>query len=137
MKKVKIALFLIVAGFLGLAIYQNLPYFQTQQSLVLNLKFWSREFPPIANGLYFVGCFALGFLIMFFMSLVSRFRANKMIKALKAENVSHLQAIAALRDELNQTAVPAAPGEVVAEMPEEQPEMAPELSEEAKAPSPA
>lgn len=101
MKKFKLILGILILAFLGLVIYQNQIYFLTEQELMLNLYFKHYTFPPIANGLYFLGCFAIGFLIMFFFSLVSKFRSKGEIKKLIAENTAHQEAIESLREELH------------------------------------
>ena len=80
MKKFKIILVLIILGLIGLIIYQNQDYFMTKNSLMLNFYFSEYTVPQAVNGLYWLGCFAVGFLISYFSSLVFRFKAQKKIK---------------------------------------------------------
>ena len=101
MKKVKFIFGVIIIGFIVLFIIQNQNVFMTNQSLKLNLWFIeelkTQEFP---NAILLLSFFLIGFLISYFLSLSSRFKAKKTIKKLNAEIASRFEEVSALKDEL-------------------------------------
>ena len=101
MKKVKFIFGVIIIGFIVLFIIQNQNVFMTNQSLKLNLWFIeelkTQEFP---NAILLLSFFLIGFLISYFLSLSSRFKAKKTIKKLNAEITSRFEEVSALKDEL-------------------------------------
>lgn len=81
MKKVKIAFWIVIFGFVGLLIYQNRIFFMAESHLVLNLGFFHYETPFLANAVFFVAFFLIGILMTYFLSLFKQFRDAKVIKA--------------------------------------------------------
>jgi hypothetical protein len=100
MKKVKIAFWIIVFGFVGLVIFQNKDFFMSESRLVLNLGFFYYETPFLANAIFFVAFFLVGILISYFLSLFKQFKDTKTIKALKAKESSLVEAVASLERQL-------------------------------------
>ncbi len=100
MKKVKIALWIIVFGFIGLIIYQNREFFMAESRLVINLVFFYYETPYLANAIFFVAFFLFGILLSYFFSLFKHFRDTKTIKALKAKEASLVETVAALEKQV-------------------------------------
>ena len=100
MKKVKIALWIIVFVFIGLIIYQNREFFMDESRLVLNLGFFYYETPHLANAIFFVAFFLFGILLSYFFSLFKHFRDTKTIKTLKAKEASLVETVAALEKQL-------------------------------------
>ena len=100
MKKVKVVFWLVVIGFVALVVYQNQDYFLAKKSLEINLYVTQYHTPPLANGILVLGCFLIGFLIAYAVSLSERFRARKAVKNMNATVESHLEQISALRREI-------------------------------------
>ncbi len=102
MKKIKIALLLVLLGFFGLVIYQNMAYLLTPASLQMNLwvtnPFYSDR---IINAQLILGAFFAGLLISYFLGLSLRFKNNKMIKDLNATVNSQAETITALKGDLS------------------------------------
>jgi hypothetical protein len=101
MKKVKIAFWIIVFGFVGLVIFQNKGFFMANSQMVLNLWFFYYETPFLANAIFFVAFFLLGIFISYFIGLFKQFKDAKTIKALKAKEASLVEAVASLERQLN------------------------------------
>lgn len=122
MKKVKIAFWIVVFGFVGLIIFQNRGFFMSESRMILDLGFFYYETPFLANAIFFVAFFLVGVLISYFFGLFRHFKDAKTIKTLKAKEASLVETISSLEKQLStQTAsvetAPAAPVEV-----EEEPE---------------
>jgi hypothetical protein len=119
MKKVKIAFWIIVFGFVGLVIFQNKDFFMSESRLVLNLGFFYYETPFLANAIFFVAFFLVGILISYFLSLFKQFKDAKIIKALKAKESSLVEAVASLERQLKaqQAAAEEIPKAVIDEQP--------------------
>lgn len=103
MKKIKIALLVVLLAFFGLVIYQNMAYLLTPASLQMNL--WvTNPFNSdgIINAQLILGAFFAGLLISYFYGLSLRFKNNKMIKDLNATVNSQAETITALKGELSQ-----------------------------------
>lgn len=101
MKKVKIAFWIIIFGFVGLVIFQNKGFFMSKSQMVLNLGFFYYETPFLANAIFFVAFFLIGILISYFLSLFKQFKDAKTIKGLKAKESSLIEAVASLEKQLN------------------------------------
>ena len=101
MKKLKIALWLIIIGFTVILFLSNTDYFLAKQGLQMNLlfgePFHTAEMP---NVIFFLIFFMAGFLVSYFISLSNRFKSKKTIKNLNAAATSQLEEIAALKKEL-------------------------------------
>jgi hypothetical protein len=100
MKKVKIAFWIVIFGFVGLVIFQNKGFFMAKSQLVLNIGFFYYETPFLANAIYFVAFFLVGILISYFFSLFKHFKDAKTIKTLKAKETSLVDAVASLEKRL-------------------------------------
>ncbi|MGD8369624.1 MAG: LapA family protein [Desulfobacterales bacterium] len=100
MKKVKVVFWLLVIGFVALVVYQNQDYFLAKKSLEINLYVKQYHTPPLATGILILGCFLVGFLIAYAVSLSERFKARKVVKNMNATVESHLEQISALRNEI-------------------------------------
>ena len=101
MKKVKIAFWIIIFGFIGLVIFQNKGFFMSESHMVLNLGFFQYETPFLANAIFFVAFFLIGILISYFLSLFRQFKDAKVIKGLKAKEASLIEAVESLERQLN------------------------------------
>ncbi len=118
MKKIKLILLLFLLAFIGLVGYENKGYFLTRQALDIDFYFALYQTPAIFNALYFIGCFVIGFLIAYFMSLATRFRSGKIIKELNTTLATHVEMIASLKNELDALKGTAAKSQPAAPAPE-------------------
>ncbi|MBU8910831.1 MAG: hypothetical protein KOO65_06140 [Desulfobacterales bacterium] len=102
MKKIKYFLWLIIAGLLGILIYQNLDYFMTTRALKFDLKIasWNWTIPELQNIVYFGICFLLGLIIAGVKGFVVKFRLNKEIKTKDAAIASFKEQVNTLKTEL-------------------------------------
>jgi predicted membrane protein len=101
MKKVKIAFWIVVFGFVGLIIFQNKEFFMSESRLMLNLGFFYYETPFLANAIFFVAFFLIGILISYFINLFKHFTDAKIIKTLKAKEASLVETVSALEKQLS------------------------------------
>ncbi|MCK5836081.1 MAG: LapA family protein [Desulfobacula sp.] len=103
MKKLKLFLGLIVVIFIALLIYQNREYFFAPQALSFSLgvETWQWTAPPAQNVLYMGGCLLVGLLYAALISFSLKLKSKKEIKMLNAENATHLEEIASLKQELD------------------------------------
>ena len=101
MKKVKIAFWIIIFGFVGLVIFQNKGFFMSKSQMVLNLGFFYYETPFLANAIFFVAFFLIGILISYFLSLFKQFKDAKTIKSLRAKEASLVEAVSSLERQLS------------------------------------
>lgn len=83
MKKVKVILWLLILGALGLVIYQNRDFFLTKQSLGLFLFNTEYRSPELYVALFFIAFFFIGWFIAYLFSLGERFVASNTIKKLQ------------------------------------------------------
>ena len=130
MKKVKIALWIIIFGFIGLIIFQNRGFFMSESRMLLDLGFFYYESPFLANAIFFVAFFLVGMLISYFSSLFKHYKDAKTIKTLKAKETSLVEAVSSLEKQLNATKASGEPIEVVPDSPSDQETM--EMAAEAK-----
>jgi uncharacterized integral membrane protein len=100
MKKVKVIIWVLVVGFVVLAVFQNQNYFVSEQQFELNLFFAKYQTPALANGLIVLVSFVLGLLIAYFFNLAERLRTRKATKKLNATIASNQTDLSALRNEL-------------------------------------
>jgi hypothetical protein len=101
MKKLKLILWLIFIGIIGLVVYQNQEYLLAKQSMLFNF-YISEEYqsPPMPNAVWFLSCLVIGFLISYFSNLVDRFRSSKIQKELTSKIDSQIDMISKLRSQL-------------------------------------
>jgi uncharacterized integral membrane protein len=100
MKKIKIAVWVIILGFLALIVYQNQSYFTDKHSFKIDLVFAQYSWPEVGNFILLLACFILGYIIAVFFGLSHRMKSRKEIKRLLATVDSHLEKISDLRNEL-------------------------------------
>jgi len=102
MKKVKLILWLLVLGFMGLVIFQNEGYFlDTEQTLRLNLWVFPEYHSPKLPMVYFdLVFFVYGLLVAYFFGLPERFRSRRAIKRLTTADTKREKAMAELNTEL-------------------------------------
>lgn len=108
MKKVKIALWVVIFGFVGLLIFQNRGFFMADSRLMLDLGFFYYETPFLANAIFFVAFFLVGVLISYFFGLFRQFRDAKTIKMLKAKEASLVETVSSLEKRISNSEVTAA-----------------------------
>jgi hypothetical protein len=106
MKKVKIAFWIVVFGFIGLVIFQNKEFFMSESRLMINLGFFYYETPFLANAVFFVAFFLVGILISYFSSLFKHFKDAKTIKTFKAKETSLVETVSSLERKLSTQAEP-------------------------------
>ncbi len=80
MKKIKIICVIIIVALIILMGVQNQEYFIQKNPIGFNFYFLDYTIPETANGIYWVVCFATGFLLSYFSSLMFRFKTNRKIK---------------------------------------------------------
>jgi hypothetical protein len=100
MKKLNIALWAALLGFIFLIVYQNHPFFLGKQSLGINLLVADYRMPEIYNLALFFICFVAGLLLGSYFVLLDRLKFKKKIKLLNANKDSHQAEIIALQKEL-------------------------------------
>ncbi len=100
MKKLKIALWAALLGFIFLIVYQNNTFFLGKQSLGINLLVADYRTPEIYILALFFICFIAGLLLGSYFVLLDWLKFNKKIKMLNANKDSHQAEITALQKEL-------------------------------------
>ena len=108
MKKLKYVFWLILVILVGLVVYQNLEFFSSKHSLVLNLGFYQQTTPALTTGAIIATFVAIGVLIMMMLYTVSRYngyRAQKNIKSLQSGIDERDNTIAQLTQEVEQLKV--------------------------------
>lgn len=101
MKKVKWIFWLLVIGFVVLIIFQNQSYFLDKQQLGIDVYFKQYQTPIFANGVLFLACFLIGFLLAYIVSLSGRFKSGRTIRKLNESIQDHLEQIAVLKREVD------------------------------------
>ncbi|MFO7494017.1 MAG: hypothetical protein R6X05_00090 [Desulfobacterales bacterium] len=96
MKNFKVFVWVLIFTLIGLVIYQNKHFFLEKPDLSLNLFFFQYQTSKLNNAIIFSGCFLLGILLSYFLSLSGRFRANKAIKNLRTTVDLQVQKISEL-----------------------------------------
>ncbi len=117
MKKVKIAFWIVVFGFIGLVIFQNKEFFMAESRLMIDLGFFYYETPFLANAIFFVAFFLVGVLISYFLSLFKHFKDAKTIKTFKAKETSLVETVSSLEKQLTNQTAPAEPAAVASAEP--------------------
>ena len=117
MKNIKIALWVIIVGFIVLVLFQNQDVIIAKQNFKLDLMVVDEyHTPELPNGIIYFVCLLIGFFISFFAGLTNRFKSKKNIKNLKTANASQLEEISALKSRLESLqSVSAEPAETVVE----------------------
>lgn len=92
---------MVALAFIALIGFQNRIYLMEKQSLAVNLMMADYHTPEIPNAIFFLACFASGFLMAYFFSLIYRFKSSKTISDLNGCKETYLKAISALENEIN------------------------------------
>ena len=101
MKKARIALLIVVIGFIGLIVIQNWEYFNSLQGFRIDLFFFGEyRTPEFSNWFFFLSCFLIGILPAYFYGLIERYKSNKMIKKLYAASAAQNEEISVLKREV-------------------------------------
>ncbi len=101
MKNIKIAFWVIIAGFILLLLFQNQEVIIAKQNFKLDLMIADEyHTPELPNGVIYFVCLLTGFFIAFFAGLAERFKSKKNIRNLKTANDSQLKEISALKSRL-------------------------------------
>lgn len=101
MKKFKAILWGIIVIFLVLVYFQNRGFFETKNSLMLDLYITDAwQSPELVTAVWVLGALVVGFLIAYFFSLVEKFRINKLNKVLRARVQSQEEKIDKLKKEI-------------------------------------
>lgn len=101
MKQIKIILWLIILGLMGLVVYQNQDLFLDKQRFGLNLYVIDAyTAPDLPNAIFLLACFLGGLLFAYFFGLAERFKSRKTIKMLNAMVDAQVQEISALKNEM-------------------------------------
>jgi uncharacterized integral membrane protein len=102
MKKIKIALWIILLGFIVIIFLSNKDYFMAKQGIQINIPFTEPlQIQELPNAIYFLVFFLAGFLVAYFISLSERFKSKKTIKNLNAAATSQLKEISVLKKEVD------------------------------------
>jgi hypothetical protein len=102
MKKVKIALWILIFGFVGLVIFENKDFFMKESQFIIDLGFFNYQTPLLENAIFFVAFFLAGILISYFFSLFKHYKDAKTIKMLKSKETSLVEAVSTLEKQLAQ-----------------------------------
>jgi hypothetical protein len=98
--RVKIGIWVIIIGMLGLMVYQNQEFFLARQSLGLNFYFRNYAFPEVANLLLLFICFLAGLFFAIYFIFFDRFKLKKTNKTLNTTINTHLEKISLLEKEI-------------------------------------
>jgi|GEM_PF-1302963 len=101
-KKVKLAIWVVIIAFVVILIYQNQELFLSAQSLKLNLLFAQYQSSEIKIVFLSFMFFAAGLLLGAYFILVYHLKIKKKVKALNAQVKSQGDQITALENELKQ-----------------------------------
>lgn len=99
MNKTKMIFWLIILGIIAILFFQNQNFFLTPQNLRINLLFKTFQTPELPSFLFFLAFFLLGFLIVYFSGLYTKYKQNQTIKGLNSKINSQQEAILKLEAE--------------------------------------
>ena len=100
MKKVKIAFWLVLIGFLASLGYQNWDFFMEPHGLRINLLFVKYSAPELPNAILFLVFFVAGFVISYFITLIERFKSKRTIKTLNNTLETNQKLLDEMKNEL-------------------------------------
>ena len=100
MTKIKLFLWIIIFGLLGLVLYQNRSFFLADQSLGIDLTVFNYQTPRLPIALYIVGMFLAGWVIAYLSGAADRFRSNNQIKRLQKTIHSQQSAIDSMKKDV-------------------------------------
>ncbi|MEJ2657296.1 MAG: LapA family protein [Desulfobacterales bacterium] len=103
MKKMKLALWIILIVLIAVIFLSNKEYFfQEKNSIQIILPYIATyKFKEMPNIVYLLVFFVIGFLGAYFFNLTERFKSKKTIKNLNAAATSQLEEISALKKEMD------------------------------------
>jgi uncharacterized membrane protein YciS (DUF1049 family) len=136
MKKLRYLFWLVFIAFFAVLGYQNRDYFSAKYSLHIDLGFYQRYTPDLANGVIIAGFVGIAVFIMLIYYFASRFgvyKANKTVKELKSSLDERTSVLADLKGELESLKS----GAFSAHSTQEEPEKPPETSEQAEVSQPS
>ena len=102
MKKVKLAIWVVIIAFVAILIYQNREFFLSVKSLKLDLLFAQYQSPEIKIVFLSFMFFIAGLLLGAYFILVYHLKIKKKAKALNAQVKSQADQITTLENELKQ-----------------------------------
>ena len=101
MKKVKAILWGIFILFLVMLYFQNRPFFETKNSLMLDIYITDAyQSPELVTAVWVLGALVVGFLVSYFISLTDKFKSKKANKALRAKVQKQEEMLELLKREL-------------------------------------
>ncbi len=101
MKKVKLVVWMLIIAFLAIVIYQNRGFFwDTKQSLAVDLAFAKYQFPEVEHLIIFGAFFVAGFLLGIYFLISRGLKKKKLVKSLKAQVKEQTEKADALEEEL-------------------------------------
>jgi hypothetical protein len=100
MKKVKIAIWVLIAAFFAILIYQNKDLFMAQNTLTLDLAFLKYQIPEMRILMLCFLFLLVGLLFGVYFLVVYTLKTKKLIKAANTRITSQDQKIADLENEL-------------------------------------
>ncbi len=102
MKKATLIIWLIIFGFIALAIFQNQAFFMAKHSLRLNLGVVNEyHTPEMPIAVVFILFFLFGLVIAYLFNFSNRFKARRTAKKLNAAIASHQEKVSDLKRELD------------------------------------
>jgi uncharacterized integral membrane protein len=100
MRKIKIALWVVVFGFLAMLILQNQEFFFSKTGFGLDFYYQKYQIPKAPNVILFLAVFFIGLLIAYVLSLFGQFKVKKTLKNLNATIKSQMEVISDLKGEI-------------------------------------
>jgi uncharacterized integral membrane protein len=101
MKKVKLVVWMLIIAFVAIVIYQNRGFFwDTKQSLAVDLAFAKYQVPEVQLLVIFGAFFAAGLLLGLYFLMVRGLKKKKKVKTLKTQVKEHSEKAAVLEEEL-------------------------------------
>lgn len=101
MKKVKLVVWMLIVAFVAVVIYQNKGFFwDTKQSLAVDLAFTQYQVPEVKLLIIFGAFFAAGLLLGIYFLMVRGLKKKKKVKTLKAQVKEQTEKAAVLEEEL-------------------------------------
>ena len=101
MKKVKLVVWMLIVAFVAVVIYQNKGFFwDTKQSLAVDLAFTKFQVPEVQLLIIFGAFFAAGLLLGIYFLIVRGLKKKKKVKALKTQVKEESEKAVALEEEL-------------------------------------
>ena len=100
MRKIKIALWVVIFGFMALLIMQNQDFFFSETGFGLDLYYQKYQIPKVPNVILFLAVLFIGLLIAYILSLFGQFKVKKTLKNLNATIKSQMEVISDLKGEI-------------------------------------